>query len=73
VALHRRRHRRRGDLRRAARFDAAPARRPDEGEAALNDPVAILLVIGFGTWITTESYNLVDMLERSRSCSRRSP
>jgi cell volume regulation protein A len=34
-----------------------------EGEAGLNDPVAVLLVIGFSTWITTEGYNLLDMLE----------
>src|ERR1700754_2302074 len=34
-----------------------------EGEAGLNDPVAVLLVIGFSTWITTEGYNLVDMVE----------
>jgi cell volume regulation protein A len=32
-----------------------------EGEAGLNDPVAVLLVIGFSTWITTDGYNLVDM------------
>jgi potassium/hydrogen antiporter len=34
-----------------------------EGEAGLNDPVAVLLVIGFSTWITTEGYNLLDMLQ----------
>jgi potassium/hydrogen antiporter len=34
-----------------------------EGEAGLNDPVAVLLVIGFSAWITTEGYNLVDMLQ----------
>src|SRR6478672_10147694 len=27
-----------------------------EGEAGLNDPVAVLLVIGFSTWITTPGY-----------------
>jgi cell volume regulation protein A len=32
-----------------------------EGEAGLNDPVAVLLVIGFSTWITTDDYNLLDM------------
>lgn len=34
-----------------------------EGEAGLNDPVAVLLVLGFSAWITTDGYNLVDMLE----------
>ena len=34
-----------------------------EGEAGLNDPVAVLLVIGFSAWITTEGYNLLDMLQ----------
>jgi cell volume regulation protein A len=34
-----------------------------EGEAGLNDPVAVLLVIGFSTWITTDGYNLLDMVE----------
>jgi cell volume regulation protein A len=33
-----------------------------EGEAGLNDPVAVLLVIGFSAWITTDGYNLLDML-----------
>ncbi|HWI72918.1 MAG TPA: potassium/proton antiporter, partial [Baekduia sp.] len=32
-----------------------------EGEAGLNDPVAVLLVLGFSAWITTEGYNLGDM------------
>jgi cell volume regulation protein A len=32
-----------------------------EGEAGLNDPVAVLLVIGFSAWITTEGYGLSDM------------
>ena len=34
-----------------------------EGEAGLNDPVAVLLVIGFSTWITTKGYNVVDMAQ----------
>jgi potassium/hydrogen antiporter len=34
-----------------------------EGEAGLNDPVAVLLVIGFSAWITTDGYNLVDMAQ----------
>jgi cell volume regulation protein A len=33
-----------------------------EGEAGLNDPVAVLLVIGFSAWITTEGYGLSDMI-----------
>jgi cell volume regulation protein A len=33
-----------------------------EGEAGLNDPVAVLLVIGFSAWITTEGYGLTDMI-----------
>jgi cell volume regulation protein A len=33
-----------------------------EGEAGLNDPVAVLLVIGFSAWITTDSYGLADMI-----------
>jgi potassium/hydrogen antiporter len=33
-----------------------------EGEAGLNDPVAVLLVIGFSAWITTEGYGLSDMV-----------
>lgn len=32
-----------------------------EGEAGLNDPVAILLVIGFIEWITQPSYGVLDM------------
>ena len=32
-----------------------------EGEAGLNDPVAVLLVLGFSAWITTDGYNLLDM------------
>jgi cell volume regulation protein A len=32
-----------------------------EGEAGLNDPVAILLVIGFIDWIQHRGYSLVDM------------
>lgn len=34
-----------------------------EAEAGLNDPVAILLVIGFVEWISTPGYGLVDMVE----------
>ena len=34
-----------------------------EGEAGLNDPVAVLLVLGFSAWITTEGYNLADMAQ----------
>ena len=33
-----------------------------EGEAGLNDPVAVLFVIGFSAWITTEGYGLSDMV-----------
>jgi len=33
-----------------------------EGEAGLNDPVAVLLVIGFVDWIQRPGYGLVDML-----------
>jgi cell volume regulation protein A len=33
-----------------------------EGEAGLNDPVAVLLVIGFSAWITTDGYGLADMV-----------
>jgi cell volume regulation protein A len=33
-----------------------------EGEAGLNDPVAVLLVIGFSAWITTDGYGLSDMI-----------
>ncbi len=32
-----------------------------EGEASSNDPVAILLVVGFITWIQTPGYGLADM------------
>ncbi|WCB92710.1 K(+)/H(+) antiporter NhaP2 [Baekduia alba] len=32
-----------------------------EGEAGLNDPVAVLLVFGFSAWITTEGYGIADM------------
>ena len=32
-----------------------------EGESGLNDPVAVLLVIGFGEWITNPDYGLADM------------
>jgi cell volume regulation protein A len=34
-----------------------------EGEAGLNDPVAVLLVLGFSAWITTEGYNVIDMAQ----------
>jgi cell volume regulation protein A len=33
-----------------------------EGEAGLNDPIAILLVLGFIDWIEKPDYGLVDML-----------
>jgi cell volume regulation protein A len=33
-----------------------------EGEAGLNDPVAVLLVIGFIEWIQTPDYGVLDML-----------
>src|SRR3954451_24972172 len=33
-----------------------------EGEAGLNDPVAVLLVLGFMNWIQQPGYGLVDML-----------
>jgi potassium/hydrogen antiporter len=33
-----------------------------EGEAGLNDPVAVLLVIGFMNWIQRPDYGMVDML-----------
>ncbi|MEA2373947.1 MAG: potassium/hydrogen antiporter [Thermoleophilaceae bacterium] len=33
-----------------------------EGEAGLNDPVAVLLVVGFIDWIQKPGYGLVDML-----------
>jgi cell volume regulation protein A len=33
-----------------------------EGEAGLNDPVAVLLVIGFMSWIQRPDYGLIDML-----------
>jgi cell volume regulation protein A len=32
-----------------------------EGEAGLNDPVAVLLVLGFSAWITTDGYGVADM------------
>jgi cell volume regulation protein A len=32
-----------------------------EGEAGLNDPVAVLLVLGFIAWIETPGYGVVDM------------
>ena len=32
-----------------------------EGEAGLNDPIAVLLVIGFGKWIIEPGYGLADM------------
>lgn len=33
-----------------------------EGEAGFNDPVAVLLVVGFIDWIQQPDYNVVDML-----------
>jgi cell volume regulation protein A len=33
-----------------------------EGEAGLNDPVAVLLVVGFIDWITHRDYGILDML-----------
>jgi cell volume regulation protein A len=33
-----------------------------EGEAGMNDPVAVLLVLGFITWIQQPDYNAIDML-----------
>lgn len=32
-----------------------------EGEAGMNDPIAVLLVVGFIEWIETPGYGLVDM------------
>lgn len=34
-----------------------------EGEAGMNDPVAVLLVVGFIDWIQTPDYGLLDMVE----------
>lgn len=34
-----------------------------EGEAGMNDPIAILLVVGFIDWITKPNYGLANMLE----------
>ena len=34
-----------------------------EGEAGMNDPIAILLVIGFVDWIQQPDYGLLDMVE----------
>src|ERR671923_1955824 len=39
-----------------------PLARTLEGEAGLNDPVAVLLVIGFIDWIEQPDYGAVDML-----------
>jgi cell volume regulation protein A len=39
-----------------------PLARTLEGEAGFNDPVAVLLVIGFIDWIQLPDYGLVDML-----------
>src|SRR5918995_1220310 len=33
-----------------------------EGESGLNDPVAVLLVLGFIEWIMLPDYGIVDML-----------
>jgi potassium/hydrogen antiporter len=33
-----------------------------EGESGMNDPVALLLVVGFGEWIADPSYGALDML-----------
>jgi potassium/hydrogen antiporter len=33
-----------------------------EGESGMNDPVALLLVVGFGEWIADPSYGAADML-----------
>jgi potassium/hydrogen antiporter len=33
-----------------------------EGEAGFNDPVAVLLVVGFIDWIQTDGYGLLDMV-----------
>jgi cell volume regulation protein A len=33
-----------------------------EGEAGMNDPVAVLLVIGFVDWVTHRNYGIADML-----------
>jgi potassium/hydrogen antiporter len=38
-----------------------PLARTLEGEAGFNDPVAVLLVVGFIEWIEEESYGLADM------------
>jgi cell volume regulation protein A len=37
-------------------------RRTLEGEAGFNDPVALVLVLGFMDWISNPDYNLVDMV-----------
>jgi cell volume regulation protein A len=33
-----------------------------EGESGFNDPIAVLLVIGFDEWLTHDSYGIADML-----------
>lgn len=40
-----------------------PLARTLEGEAGMNDPVAVLLVVGFIDWIQEPGYGLLDMVE----------
>jgi cell volume regulation protein A len=40
-----------------------PIARTLEGEAGMNDPVAVLLVVGFIDWIQKPDYGLIDMVE----------
>ena len=71
--VDRRRDRQRGDLLGAARVHAqAPAgARSLEGESGFNDPVAIVLVIGFIDWIQKPDYGLRATCSAwSRSSSR---
>ena len=63
VGLDHRRHRRGRRLLGAAHLDAAaPAGATLEGESGLNDPVAVLLVLGFIDWIQDPSYGILDMV-----------
>jgi cell volume regulation protein A len=57
-----RRDGRRRGLRDPARIDAAPeAGSHARGRSRLNDPIAVLLVVGFGEWIVHPEYGFTDM------------
>ena len=66
--VDRRRNRRCGDVRAAPRLDDEPEACADpQAESGLNDPVAVVLVLGFIDWIQKPGYGIGDFLGALRA------